>query len=190
MTDDLAAAIRALYEQVDEDLRSRWDRSLPLQDGLLDRWERASRLGFGPDASIYNSAVVLGSVTVGEATWIGPYTLLDGSGGGISIGHHCSVSAGVHVYTHDTVRWSLSFGAAERAVGPVAIGDGCHLGAQSVVAAGVTIGDRCVVGANSFVNRDVAARSVVVGSPAQVIGHVEGDGLDVRVVIGEPPGPA
>lgn len=179
---ELAAALRALYDDVDEGLRDRWDRSLPFQDGLFDRWERAARLGFDAEASIYNSAVVLGAVTVGRASWIGPYTLLDGSGGGISIGSHCSVSAGVHIYTHDTVRWSLSLGAAERAVGPVAVGDGCHLGAQSIVAPGVTIGERCVIGANSFVNRPVVARSVVAGSPARVVGRVEGEGDEVRIV--------
>ena len=69
--DDLAAALRALHEEIDEELRARWDRSLPFQDGLVDRWERARRLGFGIDSSIYNSAVVLGSVAVGDSTWIG-----------------------------------------------------------------------------------------------------------------------
>ena len=90
--------------------------------------------------------MILGPVSVGRSTWVGPYTLLDGSGGGISIGGFCSISAGVHLYTHDTVLWSLSLGTAERTLGPVSIGDGCHIGAQSVVAPGVTIGDRCVVG--------------------------------------------
>jgi acetyltransferase-like isoleucine patch superfamily enzyme len=33
----------------------------------------------------------------------------------------------------------------------VSIGDGRHLGAQCVVAAGSSIGDQCVIGANSFV---------------------------------------
>jgi acetyltransferase-like isoleucine patch superfamily enzyme len=187
-SDGLADAIRSLYDDVDEALRERWDRSLPLQDALIDRWARARRLGFGPEASIYNSAVILGAVAVGRKTWIGPYTLLDGSGGGITIGDHCSISAGVHVYTHDTVRWSLSLGVAPRSEGAVVIGHGCHLGAQSVVAPAVSIGDHCVVGTNSFVNRSLPDRSVVVGSPARVVGRVEGDGADVRVVIDGAPG--
>jgi acetyltransferase-like isoleucine patch superfamily enzyme len=183
---DLAAALRALYEEVDEGLRARWARSLPLQDGLIDRWDRATRLGFGAEASIYNSAVVLEPVAVGPSSWIGPNTLLDGSGGGITIGAFCSISAGVHVYTHDTVLWSVSLGAGERTVGPVAIGDGCHIGAQSVIAPGVTIGDRCVVGANSFVNRSVPERTIVVGSPARAVGHVEGEGSTARLVMDPP----
>ena len=31
-------------------------------DALFDRWERARRLGFAPDASIYNSSAVFGDV--------------------------------------------------------------------------------------------------------------------------------
>ncbi|MEY2398571.1 MAG: hypothetical protein QOJ00_1745 [Actinomycetota bacterium] len=183
-SDDFAAALRTLYVRVDEDLRERWDRSLPFQDGLFDRWERAQRLGFGAEASIYNSAMVLGSVSVGGSTWIGPNVLLDGSGAeGITIGRYCSVSAGVQIYTHDTVRWSLSLGSAERTEGSVTVGDGCHLGAQSIVAPAVSIGDRCVVGANSFVNRSLEPRSVAVGTPARVVGRVEGEGDDVRVTM-------
>ena len=94
---ELAAQLKALYEAQDEGLRLEWDRSLPFADGLLDRWERARRLGFGEDASIYNSALVYGDVSVGRGTWIGPYTLLDGSGGGLSIGAYCSISAGVQI---------------------------------------------------------------------------------------------
>lgn len=185
--DDLLQAIRALYERVDGELRERWDRSLPLQDGLIDRWGRAARLGFAEGASIYNSAVVLGDVRVGRSTWIGPYVMLDGSGGGIEIGDFCSVSAGVHVYTHDTVEWSLTLGGAERRVGPVAVGTGCHLGAQTVVAPGVVIGERSVIGANSFVNRSVPARSIAVGTPARVVGHVQVTDGAARLVFDEDP---
>ena len=181
---ELAAALKALRAQSDEDLRARFDRSLSFADGLFDRWERARRLGFAEGASIYDSALVYGDVTVGERTWIGPSVLLDGSGGGLSIGAWCSISSGVHIYTHDTIRWSLSRGAVPRRTAPVRIGDACHLGAQSVVIAGVTVGSQCVVGANSFVNRDVPDRAVVGGSPARPLGMVKGDGEDVELWMG------
>jgi acetyltransferase-like isoleucine patch superfamily enzyme len=180
----LAAALAELYRQRDERLRDEWDRSLPLPEVVLDRWERARRLGFGDDASIYNSALVYGDVTVGRRTWIGPSVLLDGSGGPLRIGAYCSISAGVQIYTHDTVCWSLSLGEADRATASVSIGDGCHLGALSVVAAGSSIGDRCVVGAHSFVKGHVPDRAVVVGAPARVVGMVRGDGADVEVWTG------
>jgi acetyltransferase-like isoleucine patch superfamily enzyme len=180
----LGRAIQELRVERDEELRRTYDRSLPFADGLFDRWERARRLGFGDGASIYDSAMVFGRVSVGAHSWIGPGVLLDGSGGPLDIGDWCSISAGVHVYTHDTVRWSLSLGQLEPQKGPVRIGDGCHLGAQSVVIRGITIGNRCVVGANSFVNRNVPDRTVVAGSPARPLGMVVGEGEDVRLWLG------
>lgn len=180
----LADALRLAHLEREAEVRARWDRSLPFAELFSDRWERARRLGFGEEASVYDSALVLGDVEVGAHSWIGPQTLLDGSGGLLRIGSWCSISAGVHLYTHDTVRRAVSMGAAAREVGPVSIGDGCHLGALSVVVRGVTIGDRCVVGANSFVNADVPDRAIVVGSPARPVGMVVGDGEEVELRIG------
>lgn len=177
-------ALRSARRTTDDEVREQWDRSLSFGDALFDRWERAERLGFAEGASIYDSALVYGDVRVGEHTWIGPGVLLDGSGGGLEIGAWCAVSAGVQIYTHDTVLRSLSLGAREREVAPVSIGNGCHLGGLAVIAPGVTIGDRCVVGAHSFVKHDVADRTVVVGTPARVVGRVIGDGDDVCIEAG------
>lgn len=182
---ELAELLRELRLQREAELRLHYDRSLPFADALFDRWERARRLGFGPDASIYDSAMVFGSVSIGANTWVGPNTLLDGSGGGITIGSNCSISAGVHLYTHDTVLWALSGGKLARREGAVFIGDNVHIGAQSVIVAGVTIGSRCVVAANSLVNRNMADGMIVGGSPARIIGRVEGSGADVRMVFAD-----
>jgi acetyltransferase-like isoleucine patch superfamily enzyme len=170
----------------DSELSVKFARSLPFGDAIFDRWERAERLGFGADASIYDSAFVFGDVSVGEHTWIGPNVLLDGSGGRLSVGAWCSVAAGVHIYTHDTVAWALTGGKAAPATAPVAIGDCCYIGPLSVIKAGVTIGARSVVGANSFVNRDVPEGSVVAGSPARHVGnvHVSGGDLSIEYVEG------
>lgn len=180
--DELGEALRCLYEAGDEALRARFYRSLSFADGHFDRWERAKRLGFGDGASIYNSALIYGDVTVGAQSWIGPYVLLDGSGGGLSIGRYCSISAGVQIYTHDTVAWALSGGTAEAARGAVAIGDNCYIGSQSIVARGVTIGQRCVVAANSYVNSSVENDQIVGGSPAKPLGRVEVEGTRVTLV--------
>lgn len=161
-----------LYENKDESLRHEHSRSLPFQDAIFDRWARANRLGFAEGASIYNSAAVFEPVSVGQNTWIGPYVILDGSGGGIKIGKYCSISAGVHIYTHDTVEWALNAGAEKPKHGEVQIGDCCYIGAQSIIAQGVSIGERCIVGANSFVNRSLKPNGIYAGSPARKIGDV------------------
>lgn len=177
-----AELLRACYEANEDRLQRLYKRSLSFQDGAFDRWERARRLGFGEGASIYNSAAVFGRVQVGRNTWIGPYTILDGTGGGLEIGAFCSISSGAQIYTHDTVLWALSGGVLPRAEAPVKIGDCVYIGSQSIIAAGVRIGTRCVVAANSFVNEEVPEGTVVGGSPARRIGVVVGSGKNVRVV--------
>jgi acetyltransferase-like isoleucine patch superfamily enzyme len=152
---------------------------------LFDRWERARSLGFGEGASIYHSSLVYGDVRVGERTWIGPHTLLDGTFG-LTIGSFCSISAGVSLYTHDTVQWALSGGRAAAEGAPVSVGDCSYLGAQTVVARGVTIGDHVVVGAGSFVNRDIPPWTVAAGVPCRPIGRIEQAGDRFNLVYDEP----
>lgn len=177
----LRSEIHALRHVTDLDLRKTWDRSLPFADALFDRWERARSLGFGEGTSVYDSAAFFGTVRVGAETWIGPNTLLDGSGAPLVIGSLCNISAGVQIYTHDSSMRCISMGALPLDAGAVSVGDGTYVGSQSIIAPGVSIGDRCVVGANSFVNASVPDRSVVAGSPARPIGRVVGDGADTTI---------
>lgn len=169
---DVKEAILNIYEQQDSFLKETYDRSLSFQDGLFDRFARAKNLGFGEGASIYNSALVFGQVKAGIKTWVGPYVILDGSGGAIEIGDFCSISASVHIYTHDSVMWALSGGKAAMHKANVMIGNNTYIGPHSVIKAGVSIGSHCVIGTNTFVNKNIQNNSIVVGSPAKTIGEV------------------
>lgn len=144
-------------------------RRVSTGDLLTDRWETAAFYGFGEGSSCYDNVLIIGDVTVGRHTWIGPGVVLDGSGG-LTIGDYVSVSAGVQIYSHHTVAWSTSLGAEPIVRKPTSIGDGVYLGPNAVVQMGVTIGDKAVVGALSFVNRDVPAGAKVAGAPARPIG--------------------
>ena len=179
---ELHQDLRLLRNESDAATRKEWNRSVPFPEALFDRWERARVLGFGEGSSLFDSVHVLGQVQVGRQVWVGPFVMLDGSGDRLSIGDHCDISAGVHIYTHDTARRCVSMGVAPILTGPVKIGSGTYLGSQAVVLPGVTIGSRCVVGSNSFVNRDLPDRTIAVGSPARPVGRVEGDGEDVQFI--------
>jgi len=163
-----------LYRTLRHQMRDRWKRDLPFDELLFDRWERAKSLGFGEGSSIYHHSYVYGDVKVGKNTWIGPYTLLDGSGG-LAVGDTCSISAGVHIYTHDTVRWALSGGKAEYERAPVTVGNCCYIGPYTIIGKGVRVGNHCLVGANSFVNGDLQDYSIALGSPCKVVGRVKID---------------
>jgi acetyltransferase-like isoleucine patch superfamily enzyme len=178
--DRLVEELRQLYDELRHDVRTRFNRDLPFEELLFDRWERAASLGFGEKASIHHHSYVYGDVEVGDHTWIGPMTILDGTGG-LRIGSYCSISAGVQIYTHDSVKWAVSGGATEYEKAPVTIGNCCYIGSQAVIARGVTVGDHAVVGACSFVNRNIPAYSVAAGTPCRVIGRVVVEGGDVRL---------
>jgi acetyltransferase-like isoleucine patch superfamily enzyme len=167
----LAERLRALHGILRDEMRTRWNRDLPFEELLFDRWERARYLGFGDGTSIYHSSYVYGDVKVGANTWIGPMTVLEGSGG-LTIGSNCSISAGVKIFTHDSVRWAVSGGKAPYEKAPVTIGDCCYIGSQTVIAKGVTIGPHCVIGACSFVNEDIPPFTIASGAPCRPRGRV------------------
>ena len=168
----LLIELRRLYIYLTEQYRQKWDRDLPFDEILFDRWERAKSLGFAEEASIYQSSYVYGNVKVGKGAWIGPFTLLDGSGT-LVIGTHCNISTGVQIYTHDTVKRGLTGGNAPIENAPVVIGDYCYIGPQTVITKGVTIGDHSVIGACSLVNKDIPSYSIAAGTPCRIIGDIE-----------------
>ena len=165
---DLLDQLRAMWRARRSAVDARHHRTLPFGDYVVDRWEKARALGFGEGASIYDSALVIGEVAVGEQTWIGPGVVLDGSGG-LTIGAFCSISAGVQIYSHDSVDWATSGGEAPIVRAPTRIGDRCYIGPNTIVAKGVTIGDGCVVGAGSVVLADLPAGSRAAGAPCRIL---------------------
>ncbi len=151
--------------------KENYNRSLPLPDYINNRWNRASRLGFGAGSNIYDSSYVIGNVKVGKNCWIGMFTILDGSGD-LTIGNDCTISAGVHIYSHDNLKATLSGNEIPIEREPVKIGNNCYLAPHSIISKGVTLGDFTVIAAHSFVNKSFPDNSIVAGIPAKQIGKV------------------
>ena len=169
---EILKEIRQLYKALTERMKQKWNRDLPLEELLFDRWERAKQLGFGEGTGIYHNSYVYGNVKVGEHTWIGPFTLLDGTGG-LEIGDYCDISSGVQIYTHDTAKQALSGKKAKYERAPVKIGNCCYVGPLSVITRGLKIGDHSLIGAHSLVNKNIPSKSIVFGIPAKVVGKAE-----------------
>ena len=56
---------------------------------------------------------------------------------------------------------------------PITIGNDCWIGGNAIICPGVSIGDGCTVGAGSVVTKDIPANSLAVGNPARVIKKLE-----------------
>lgn len=160
------------FEQARKEMLANWNRVLPSNELLFDRWEKARLLGFGEGSSIYDSSVVLGHVSVGKNVWVGPFTLLDGSGG-LTIEDGCDISAGVQLYTHDTVRRAISEGKDSTEYASTTIGAHCHIGAGSIILKGVSIGHHSIVGAGCVVTKSFPDYSIIMGIPGRKVGRIE-----------------
>ncbi len=101
--------------------------------------------------------------------------------GEVTIGDDCNFGPNATIVTpvHPMVaseRRLMRTGAGEEKrlcyAKPVHIGNDCWFGANVTVCPGVTIGDGCVIGAGSVVTRDIPANSFAAGVPCRVIREI------------------
>jgi acetyltransferase-like isoleucine patch superfamily enzyme len=161
-------------------LKKNYDRHVPTGTLLNDRWDLAEYLGFGKKSSIYDESLVIGKVYVGENCWIGPFTILDGSGGELRIGDWTSIGTGTHVYTHHTINLTLTGGKSKIFHSKTEIGKNCFVSPNVIISPGTKIGNYCFIAANSFVEGVYPDFSYISGTPSKIIGKVVVDGAKVR----------
>lgn len=92
----------------------------------------------------------------------------------ITIGDYSGIGPGVHIYTvfHPTdpdERLSPEGRFWRSRTAPVTIGRNVWIGGGTIVLPGVTIGDGCTIGAGSVVTHDIPPRCIAVGNPCRVI---------------------
>jgi acetyltransferase-like isoleucine patch superfamily enzyme len=154
-------------------IKSRYARHVPIGTLLNDRWALAKEFGFGSDSSVYDECLILGEVQVGAHCWIGPYTVLDGSGGMLEIGDWTSIGTGAHVYTHHTIDQALTGGIAKPFYASTRIGPCCFVGPMSMIGPGSDIGEHSFIAAFSYVEGRFPPFSYLAGAPARVVGRIE-----------------
>jgi len=115
-----------------------------------------------------------GHIRVGRRVFFGPYVVVYGQGG-VEIGddtliamHSCILSS-----DHAVPPRKRKIRDEPNLLRPTRIGCDVWLGARVVVLGGVTIGDGCVVGAGSVVAEDLPHYSVSVGVPATIVRYRE-----------------
>ncbi|MCI8398939.1 MAG: sugar O-acetyltransferase [Oscillibacter sp.] len=109
------------------------------------------------------------------------FTVLDSCpvviGDNVFFGPNCSLVTALHSFNpaERCVRQRAdgSFYDIEFAK-PITIGSDCWFGTNVVVCGGVTIGEGCVIGAGSVVTRDIPPHTLAAGNPCRVIRKLEG----------------
>ena len=82
----------------------------------------------------------------------------------------CTIVTGNHTPTVGVPQYKLGHSHLNDIEEDVIIEEDVWIGANVTILKGVHIGRGCVVGANSLVNKSIPPYSVVVGSPARIIG--------------------
>ena len=79
---------------------------------------------------------------------------------GVHVGPRSYVAFEVRILTHDMTRGLYLH---------TRIGANCFIGGRSLILPGIEIGDGCVVGAGSVVTRSVPPRCLIAGNPARIL---------------------
>lgn len=115
-------------------------------------------------------------ISIGENVQINDYVHI-GAVGSIIIGDNVLMASKIYISDHNHGSYDelisdhpMSIPMDRKAIcKPVIIGDNVWLGESVCVLPGVTIGEGCVVGALSVVTKSIPPYSIAVGSPAKVV---------------------
>lgn len=133
-------------------------------------WKMAG-VKIGPGVSFCGRGWIYGRglLEIGEHTWLSPGVVLyTNTKASIVIGKNCDIGPGVEFITGSHLIGSADRRAGEGTALPISIGDGCWIGAKSIILAGVVIGGGSIVAAGSVVTKSVPANSLVAGVPADL----------------------
>jgi len=111
-------------------------------------------------------------VSIGRRVSINEWVFIDGFGG-VEIGDDCRIAHGCSFVSEDHIftRIDVPIHTQGKTGRKITIGRDCWFGAGVRVLKGVCIGDGCVIGAGSVVTKSLPDFSIAVGVPAEVIGN-------------------
>lgn len=107
---------------------------------------------------------------IGNNTYIGMNSILNGFAAKIVIGANVSIAQNVNIMVDSGPNASINMQKIFPITkGDVFIGDHCWIGASTIIMPRVILGKGCVVAANSFVNDSFEDFSIIGGTPAKLI---------------------
>lgn len=142
------------------------DKTSIQSHSILGCWERYGEQRFTPSITIgnhcnigeYNHITACNSITIGDGFLSGRYVYIgDNSHGGLS----------VEEFRIRPIERKL------QSKGEIIIGKNVWVGDKVTILAGVHIGDNVIIAANAVVTKDVQDNTIVAGTPADIIKHID-----------------
>ncbi|WP_313573137.1 DapH/DapD/GlmU-related protein [Pseudescherichia sp.] len=126
--------------------------------------------------SIFGSAQHI--LHIGENSYIGMNTLINGFNAPVTIGKNVSIAQNVNIMSDSGPNASEALQQIYPIQAhPVSIGDDCWIGASAIIMPGVKLGNFCVVAAQSFVTDSFEDYSVIGGTPARLLKKLDANAL-------------
>lgn len=133
-----------------------------------------------PDNPYHPLVWINGGAEIGEGTYIGGFTDINGKGAKLVIGAHCDIASFTAVNVATSHRAAIGLDDEER-FRDISIGHHVFIGSHSVIMGGTRIGARSVIGAGTILRgEDVPPYSLVVGNPAIIKPEHYKDELEAR----------
>lgn len=121
---------------------------------------------------IADNASIMGDVTLGEGANIWYQVVIRADVEKIKIGAYTNVQDGAVLHgdpSKETILEDYVTIGHKAVVHAAHVGKGSLIGINAVILDGVKIAESCIIGAGSIVTKDVAPRSLVVGTPARKV---------------------
>lgn len=117
---------------------------------------------------------------IGETSYVGMNTIMNGYVDKITIGSHVSFGANVYLMVDSGPNASEKLQRLYPVEhGPISIGNHCWIGSETVIMPNVSLGDFCIVAANSFVKQSFPAYSIIGGTPARLIREMTQEEINI-----------
>ncbi|KGA42902.1 transferase [Pectobacterium odoriferum] len=144
----------------------------------IDPSSSINNVSLGNSVKIAKRCSIYGSpeniVLIGDSSYIGMNTVINGFNAKITIGQNVSVAQNVNVMADSGPNASPALQKLYPIVkGDVSIGDHCWIGASAIIMPGVKLGKYCIVAANSYVSDSFDDYSVIGGIPAKLIKKID-----------------
>lgn len=145
------------------DSKDEFNETLPPIELNTDRLEKGKFVRLGASSRICDNVTVFGKVSVGKNRWIGPFTIFDGSGGSI-IGDKSFISSCVQIYSHNTIKWTISERNTPHQYSHNSIGNNFYVGHKTKTVKVVALGDKVIVGDDGYFNIGLNSNKKNAGS--------------------------